>query len=468
MKLKNIEIRKIHSHPDNPRKDLGDINELAESIRANGVMQNLTVVERADGEYTVIIGHRRLAASLKAGLDVVPCAVVKMDEKEQQSTMLVENMQRSDLTVYEQAQGFQMMLDLGSTEDEIAEKTGFSKQTVKHRINLAKLDQKLLKEKNADENFQMTLKDMYELEKIEDIDARNEILSTSGNSMVLKAKVSRYLEDQKKQQKRKIFYEKLKELIPDIKEQRDTTGYQYLTSIYISATDTDAEVEEKAKRILNRINEYNAKEVMYTESFDSVYIYKKMEKKEETPENKKKNDLKEKQKEIINKLDNRGKSIVKEITQFVEDIILNKHKLSRHAVEERIFILHLWDLIIHLDDSEINIEDIAHNLGSIYSSRHIPDKEELELDELQKEVEKLSIINQMWLTTVNEIEYLKPYGKWDGEYNKDEAKLILQVCDCISVYGYYLKEEDEKFLNNESELKTRLEEIEKEIKKLNG
>lgn len=181
MKLKNIEIRKIHSHPDNPRKDLGDINELAESIRANGVMQNLTVVERADGEYTVIIGHRRLAASLKAGLDVVPCAVVKMDEKEQQSTMLVENMQRSDLTVYEQAQGFQMMLDLGSTEEEIAEKTGFSKQTVKHRINLAKLDPDILKEKNADENFQMTLKDMYELEKIDDVDARNEILSTSSN-----------------------------------------------------------------------------------------------------------------------------------------------------------------------------------------------------------------------------------------------------------------------------------------------
>lgn len=468
MKIKNIEIRKIHSHPDNPRKDLGDITELSQSIAENGIMQNLTVVEREDGEYTAIIGHRRLAAALKAGLDTVPCAVVKMDEKEQQSTMLCENMQRSDLTVYEQAQGFQMMLDLGSTEDEIAEKTGFSKQTVKHRINLAKLDQKLLKEKNEDENFQMTLKDMYELEKIDDVEARNEILSTSGNSMVLKAKVSRYLEDQKKQQKRKIFYEKLKELIPDIKEQRDTTGYQYLTSIYISATDTDAEVEEKAKRILNRINEYNAKEVIFTESFDSVYIYKKMEKKEETPESKKKNDLKEKQKEIINKLANRGEAIVKEITQFVEDIILNKHKLSRHAVEERIFILHLWDLIIHLDDSETNIEDIAHNLGSIYSSRHIPDKEELELDELQKEVEKLSIINQMWLTTVNEIEYLKPYSKWDGEYDKDEAKLILQVCDCISVYGYYLKEEDEKFLNNESELKTRLEEIEKEIKKLNG
>lgn len=84
MKIKNIEIRKIHSHPDNPRKDLGDITELSQSIESNGIMQNLTVVEREDGEYTVIIGHRRLAAALKAGLDTVPCAVVKMDEKEQQ------------------------------------------------------------------------------------------------------------------------------------------------------------------------------------------------------------------------------------------------------------------------------------------------------------------------------------------------------------------------------------------------
>ena len=251
MRLKNIEIKKIHSHPDNPRKELGDINELAESIKAKGVMQNLTVVEREDGDYTVIIGHRRLAASLQAGLDVVPCAVVQMDEKEQQSTMLVENMQRSDLTVYEQAQGFQMMLDLGSTEDEIAEKTGFSKQTVKHRINLAKLDPDILKEKNADENFQMTLKDMYELEKIDDVEARNEVLSTSGNSANLKANVSRYLESQKKQQNRKIFYEKLKELIPDIKEQRNTTDYQYLTSIYITSTETESDLKKDAERILN-------------------------------------------------------------------------------------------------------------------------------------------------------------------------------------------------------------------------
>lgn len=120
--LAYIPVSKLYPHPDNPRKDLGDLTELAESIKANGVLQNLTVVPNmVVGEisgdvwqrgYKVIIGHRRLAAAKLAGLKELPCVVVEMTEREQMSTMLTENMQRSDLTVYEQAQGFQMMLDM--------------------------------------------------------------------------------------------------------------------------------------------------------------------------------------------------------------------------------------------------------------------------------------------------------------------------------------------------------------------
>jgi len=125
---------------------LADIDELAESIKARGVMQNLTVVPNPDKKdhYLVVIGNRRLTAARKAGLKTMPCSVVEMTEKEQISTMLLENMQRSDLSVSEQAQGFQLMLDLGETETTIAEKTGFSRSTVRHRLNLAKLDQETL------------------------------------------------------------------------------------------------------------------------------------------------------------------------------------------------------------------------------------------------------------------------------------------------------------------------------------
>ena len=151
----NIKVESLYPHPENPRKDLGDVSELAESIKKNGIMQNLTVIaghyeadKLVDGGYTLIIGHRRCEAAKVAGLTEVPCRIVEnMSEKEQLSTMLEENMQRSDLTVYEQAQGFQMMLDLGETEDSIAEKTGFSKRTIRRRLNIAKLDQNVLKEK---------------------------------------------------------------------------------------------------------------------------------------------------------------------------------------------------------------------------------------------------------------------------------------------------------------------------------
>lgn len=132
--LTTIAIEKLHPHPQNPRKVIGDVTELAESIKANGILQNLTVVPINDDwtEFTVIIGHRRLAAAKQAGLTELPCAVVEMSEKEQLSTMLTENMQRSDLTVYEEAKGCQLLLDLGDTVAEIAKKNRlFRKQNQK-------------------------------------------------------------------------------------------------------------------------------------------------------------------------------------------------------------------------------------------------------------------------------------------------------------------------------------------------
>lgn len=181
-----IDVRKISPHPNNPRKDVGDVTELAESIKANGVLQNLTVVKRYGeitgefyGDYTVIIGHRRLAAAKLAGLETVPCTVVEMTDKEQIGTMLTENMQRTDLTVYEEAQGFQMMLDLGETVDTVAEKTGFSTTTVKRRVKMTELDQTVLKEVAS---RQIAIGDFDRLAKIDDIEKRNAVLREIGTS----------------------------------------------------------------------------------------------------------------------------------------------------------------------------------------------------------------------------------------------------------------------------------------------
>ena len=178
-KLVYIPITELYPHPDNPRKDLGDLAELSESIKVKGVMQNLTVVPRAEGGYTVIIGHRRMGASKLAGLTELPCVITEMSEQEQIGTMLLENMQRSDLTMYEQAQAFQMMLDFGESLDSIAEKTGFSKTTVRRRIKLAELDGDKLKKASS---RQITLEDLDRLNKIEDVDKRNELLDIIGTS----------------------------------------------------------------------------------------------------------------------------------------------------------------------------------------------------------------------------------------------------------------------------------------------
>lgn len=248
--IKNIPVDELFQHPENPRKDLGDLAELAESIRKNGVMQNLTVIPGhwltdggwkeaikkykenpsgktmgivkeaikkskentseesmafengrwAPGGYTLLIGHRRCAAAKLAGLAELPCRVVEgMDRREQLTVMLEENMQRNDLTIWEQANGFQLMLDLGGTEEQIAEKTGFSKTTIRHRLNIAKLDQKELMKKEKQDGFQMTLNDLYALEKVEDIRTRNKILKEAGNSREIAAMAQRAVDEARRE-----------------------------------------------------------------------------------------------------------------------------------------------------------------------------------------------------------------------------------------------------------------------------
>lgn len=175
--IQYIKTSKIYPHKDNLRKKVGDVSELANSIKHSGILQNLTVVPRTSNTYTVVIGHRRLAAAKLAGLKEVPCSVAIMDYKEQLSTMLSENMQRNDLSLYEQACGIQIMLDVGESIQSIAEKTGFSSSTVRKRARLAELDGNLVK--NASERG-ATLLDFEKLEKLRDPELKKRVLETMG------------------------------------------------------------------------------------------------------------------------------------------------------------------------------------------------------------------------------------------------------------------------------------------------
>lgn len=184
----------IFPHPQNPRKDLGDLTELADSIRQNGILQNLTVVEDGD-TYTVLIGHRRLAAAKLAGLEKVPCVVASMSGKEQIQTMMVENMQRSDLTPYEQAQGFQLMFDLGDSIEDVSKSTGFSEATIRRRTKLLELDQKKFQ---AAQERGATLSDYAELDKVSDLKAKNRLLDKIGSNNFRNALEREMAEERKK------------------------------------------------------------------------------------------------------------------------------------------------------------------------------------------------------------------------------------------------------------------------------
>lgn len=176
--ITNIDITKISGHPDNPRKDLGDLAELAASIKETGILQNLTVVPQIDGEgYIAVIGHRRLAAAKLAGLTEVPCVIADMDMKTQVSTMILENMQRRELTMGEQVDGFQTLLNLGETISDISQKTGLSQSTVRRRTKLSELERDkfdLAVERGG------TLLDFAELDKISDPQIKNKLLDKIG------------------------------------------------------------------------------------------------------------------------------------------------------------------------------------------------------------------------------------------------------------------------------------------------
>lgn len=250
--LTNILIKKLIPHPNNPRHELGDLTELTESIKVQGILQNLTVVQANDGMYTVIIGHRRLAAANLTDLTEVPCVITEMDEKTQISTMLLENMQRVDLTPYEQAQGFQMCLDLGVTVDELSSKTGFSKKTIKHRLEMMKLD------KTTVESFKhATIDDYIQLECIDDLEDRNKLLKNTGSNFNYEVKQAFRNQERTKFTDRLI--KKIIEIRDDIKvveKISNSNDSEYFMNLHVDDQKQFDDALEKVKKKLNKNSVY--------------------------------------------------------------------------------------------------------------------------------------------------------------------------------------------------------------------
>lgn len=137
--IKFINTSLIDPHPDNPRKNIGDVTDLAASIKTNGLLSPLSVVPNGE-RYRVIAGHRRLAACKQAGTGAVPCFVLDLDPLQQLEAMVTENCQREQLTTLEEADAIQGMLDLGATTASVAHRLGRSGDYVRDRAKAASID----------------------------------------------------------------------------------------------------------------------------------------------------------------------------------------------------------------------------------------------------------------------------------------------------------------------------------------
>jgi len=136
-----IPVDKIDPNPEQPRSDFGDLTELTASIAEKGVLEPLLVKpNRLTGRWMIIAGERRWRSAQRAGLKEVPCVEMEVDEGTVAEIALIENMQRKDLTVWEEADGLLALCDrFGYTHDDVARKVGKSRTTVSEALAIARI-----------------------------------------------------------------------------------------------------------------------------------------------------------------------------------------------------------------------------------------------------------------------------------------------------------------------------------------
>ena len=137
-----IALDQIEHNPYQTRYhfDKDALEELAESIKANGVVQPVVVRPATEGKYLLILGERRCRASKLAGKTTIPAIVRKVSDQQAAEMTVVENLQRQDLNCMEQAAAFaKLSRDFGLTQEQIGQRVGVSRESVSNYMRLLKL-----------------------------------------------------------------------------------------------------------------------------------------------------------------------------------------------------------------------------------------------------------------------------------------------------------------------------------------
>ena len=138
-----IPIDKLDPNPDQPRTEIGDLTELTASIKEKGVLEPL-LVKPMRGRWMIIAGERRWRAAAGAGLTELPCIEMDVDDSAVAEIALIENMQRKDLTPWEEADGLRALCErFGYTHEDVARKVGKSRSTVTEALSIASIPKEI-------------------------------------------------------------------------------------------------------------------------------------------------------------------------------------------------------------------------------------------------------------------------------------------------------------------------------------
>lgn len=416
-----IDAERIVPHPDNPRKELGDLSELTASVRANGIMQDITVMHEncltdppeeqganvahlSEGTFVVLMGHRRLAAFKEAFPEggKVRCRIVYgLSRAEQVGMMMEENMHREDLTVPEQIESFQLMLDLGETVASVAEKTGFSETTVRRRVA------------NADAvdgirscGFQLTVGDMDALAGLPEKE-KMDVLKRAGDSKQLKAMVEQKEREIKRNEAIEDIISKLKAAGVREYDGDNWYGLDAVESIRIDGPE-DFEPDWDGECYFKRPDRWD------------YWIYVRKEP-EEKPEDDAGNEARARRKEAKRRLDSMNDTIEGRMEAFIAGILAKKYRSENADVgglRRKIFG----------DSTYFNAEAVVALYG---------EDEEDAMDRLAESGERELLIAAAWAWMDRQ------FVSWDGSLDEDAAGNMEWIAGLLGEYGFPPLDEEE-------------------------
>ena len=138
-RIRMIPLDRIEPNPRQPRSELGDIQELMDSIKAKGVLEPIIVRPRGE-KFEIIAGERRFIASRNLGLKEISCIEMTVDDQEAMEISLIENLQRKDLDIFEEADGLRALMNLyGYSHQEVADKIGKARSTITEIISVSRI-----------------------------------------------------------------------------------------------------------------------------------------------------------------------------------------------------------------------------------------------------------------------------------------------------------------------------------------